>query len=173
MGLNERIPAPYIDKLLVPARLMLPGADAVEGSFALSPATPFREGPESLLELLNSETRVVPFIRESDSVVMLLSRLAIEWAEVRRDVDPAWVHPETFIVTREEHVQVRMLGGHELEGSVSMELPDHLNRVSDFLNQAEDFFLLATRRATLLVNKARLASLRPLENSPPPVSTGE
>ena len=172
MGLPEHIPPSYLDKLLVPARVMLPGSGPLDGWFALSPATPFREGPESLLELLNSGVRVVPFIRDADDVVVLLSRDTIEWVEVGSEVDPAWVRPGSFIVTREEQVQVCMAGGQEFGGRVSLELPEHLNRVSDFLNQDDDFFPLAIERGTLLINKARLACLRLFESSPPPASEG-
>lgn len=170
MGRPERIPAAYVDKLLIPALVQLPGCEPVAGVFALSPANPFREGPESLLELLNSAVRVVPFIRDSDDVVMLLSRDAIDWVEVSRDVDASWIHPASFVVTREEEVQVRMIEGQELEGRVSMELPEHLNRVSDFLNQLEDFFPLGAERGVLLINKSRLACLRLFDGSPPPLS---
>ena len=51
-----------------------------------------------------------------------------------------------------------------------MELPEHLNRVSDFLNQLEDFFPLGAERGVLLINKSRLACLRLFEGSPPPVA---
>jgi hypothetical protein len=50
-----------------------------------------------------------------------------------------------------------------------MELPEHLNRISDFINQTDDFFPLATRSGVLLINKARIASLRLFESSPPPI----
>ena len=156
MGLPEPVPSPHVDKLLVPARVMLPGPEHVGGFFALAPATPFRDGPESLLELLNGGSRVVPFIRAADEAVLLLSRDTIDWIEVDAHVDPAWVRPATFMVTREEHVQVRMLDGRKIEGRVSMELPEHLNRISDYLNLPEDFFPLATRAGTMLINKARL-----------------
>jgi hypothetical protein len=147
---------------------MLPGSEHQAGTFALMPASPFRDGPESLLELLNANSHVVPFIRAADEAVILLSRATIDWVEVDGGVDPAWVRPTNFMVTREEQVQVRMLDGRKIEGRVSMELPEHLNRISDFLNTPEDFFPLATRVCTVLINKSRIASVRLFETSPKP-----
>ena len=169
VGLPEPIPQSYVDKLLVPVRVMLPGPEHLGGCFALAPATPFRDGPEPLLELLNARSRVVPFIRAADAAVMLLSRETIDWVEVEVHVDPAWVRPATYMITREEHVQVRMLDGRKVEGRVSMELPENLNRISDFLNQDDDFFPLTTRAGTMLINKARISCLRLFESSPKPV----
>jgi len=55
MGHPESIPSAHVDKLLLPARVILPGLEQLVGSFALLPASPFRDGPESLLELVVSE----------------------------------------------------------------------------------------------------------------------
>ena len=174
MGHPESIPSAHVDKLLLPARVILPGLEQLVGSFALLPASPFRDGPESLLELLNSPVRVVPIIRESDDAVLLISRLAIDWVEVSSQVEPELIRPRSFLVTREEHVQVRLMNGRLVEGRVTMELPDHLNRVSDFLNMPEDFFPLATRSCIMLFNKSHIAGARLFHTSPrPPVDTEE
>jgi len=104
----------------------------------------------------------------TDDAVMLLSRLAIDWIEVGADIQPSWVRPQNFVVTREELILVRLLDGRRLEGRVSIELPEHLNRVSDFLNLADDFFALATRSCTMLVNKWRVCAVRLYAHSPAP-----
>jgi len=169
---SEHVPPCYVDKLLLPARIMLPGPEQLTGSFALSASSPVRDGPESLVELLNSGARVLPVIRSNDDAVMLLSRLSIDSVEVGADVQPAWVRPQNFVVTREELILVRLLDGRRLEGRVSIELPEHLNRVSDFLNLAEDFFALATRSCTMLINKSRVSVVRLYGHSPSPVAHG-
>ena len=169
MGLPESVPANYVGKLLIPVRIMLPGPEQLAGTFALTPASPFRDGPESLLELLNAGSRVVPFLLPTDNAVILLSRSSIDWVEVSAEVEPDRVRPATFMVTREEHVQVRMLDGRKVEGRVSMELPEHQNRISDFLNTPEDFFPLVTHAGTMLINKSRIACVRLFENSPKPL----
>lgn len=162
-----------VDKLLLPARVILPGLEQLVGSFALSPASPFRDGPESLLELLNSPLRVLPILRESDDAVLLVSRLAIDWVEVAPQVDVEMIRPRAYLVTREEHVQVRLMNGRLVEGRVTMELPDHLNRMSDFLNLPDDFFPLTTRSTIMLFNKSRIAAARLFHASPRPVGEME
>ena len=52
---------------------------------------------------------------------------------------------------------------------MTLDLPEHLNRISDFLNLPEDFFVLVRPRSILLLNKARLASARLFESSPRPL----
>ena len=158
----------YIEKLLVPARIALPGPEHVTGAFAVSARSPYRPGPESLLELLNAPARVVPFTRSADDVVLLLSRLAIDWVEVDHRVDPTWVRSTSIVISREEQVQVRLLDGRRIEGLVTMDLPEHLNRISDFLNLPDDFFPLTTRSGIVLVNKSRISGARLFESSPRP-----
>jgi hypothetical protein len=169
MSLPEFSAPGYIEKLLLPARVVMPGLEELAGAFALSAASPCRVGPESLLELLNTPARVLPVIRDSDEAVLLVTRLAIDWVEVAAGVDPAWIRPPAYMVTREELVEVRMVNGRRVEGRMTMELPDHLNRISDFLNLPDEFFPLVTRTATLLINKAHVAGARLYVGSPRPV----
>src|SRR5262245_50657667 len=104
MGLPEPISPAHVEKVQLPARIILPGLEQLVGSFALAPASPWRDGPESLLELLNSQVRVLPILRESDEAVLLVSRLAIDWVEVGSHVDAELIRPRAYLVTREEHV---------------------------------------------------------------------
>ena len=169
MSTPEEAQVPIVEKLMVPAKVMMPGPEQILGTFSLMPVSPSHLGPEALLDLLNAPTRMLPFIRWSDGTTLLLRRLAIDWVEVDGGIDPAWVRPRTFLVTREEHVQVRLIDGRLIEGRVSMELPDDMNRVSDFLNLPEEFFPLATRTGSVIVNKARIWGVRLFESSPRPV----
>jgi len=164
------IPPSYVDKNLLPVRVVLPGGEQIDGLVALAPSAPLRDGPETLLDLLNSSQRVIPVIRNADGAVLLVSRLAIEWVEVEHDVDRTLVRPQPRLDSREERVQVRQVDGRLCEGLVAMELPEHNNRVSDFLNLSEDFFMLEVRSGTMVFNKARIAGVRVYETSMPPVS---
>src|SRR5690348_5627940 len=55
--------ADYIEKLRVRASVSMPGREPMTGYFALAPQAEFRLGPETLLERLNTQDRVIPFIR--------------------------------------------------------------------------------------------------------------
>jgi hypothetical protein len=165
--------AEYVRKLRVAAIVSQAGEPPLEGFFALAPRAEFHEGPETLLERLNSPDRVIPFERDSDDVVVLFNRLEIEWVQPGPNVNPELLSPRTFRVTREERVQVRFGGGEALDGLLRMELPEYLNRASDFLNGPEHFFPLVTERGVILINKLAILNTRLYESSPRPVPDGE
>ncbi len=150
----------YVDKLKLPVRLALLDQAAMAGCVSLAPNAEHHDGPETLLERLNLSTRILPFLRAGDHAVLLLNRMAIDWISTGPEVDAAQVRPPAFMFTREEHVQVRLIGGAVFEGLLAMELPEQFNRTSDFLNMDEDFFPLTSPSGTLLVNKRRLLEVR-------------
>jgi hypothetical protein len=161
----------YVEKIRVPVRLSAAGVGDLEGEVevALAAHAAFRDGPETLLELLNSPLRVIPFLREAQDDVVLVSRDAIDWLSADPSLEPSWIMPPAYRLTREERVEVVFLDGHKATGNIPMELPEHLNRASDFLNGSEDFFALVTKDITLLVNKARVAGVRLFQGSPKPL----
>jgi hypothetical protein len=159
----------YIEKLRVTVRVSRGGEPAVEGIFSLSPHSARHAGPESLLELLDPPAGFLPFERIADEAVLLLSRPDITWVMAGTEVDPELVRPRTFRFTREERVRVCLRGGESLDGLIQMELPESLNRVSDYLNGPERFFPLATRQGTFLVNKAAVREVCLFADSPLPV----
>jgi len=63
---------------------------------------------------------------------------------------------------------VRFQGGAEVEGLLELELPETLNRTTDFLNGAADFSPLLRRDGILLVNKHRVVETRLYDRSPRP-----
>ena len=157
----------YVDKLLVNAWVKVPGEEPVEGFFALNPNAQFHEGPETLLERLNSADRVIPFERRSDDSILLLNRLEIEYVRPHPNALPMLICPGR--VNREERVGVRLKSGDAMIGLLRMELPDWFNRASDFLNGPEHFFPLATDQGVVLVNKLCVITTRLYEASPAPV----
>ncbi len=160
----------HIEKLRVAVRLWLPHEPPMDGTLALGPQAEFHAGPETLLERLNTHDRVVPFQRERDAAILLVQRLEIELVEPGRGVPEKLVWPPAWQVTREERVHVRLCSGRELSGRILIELPEDLNRASDFLNAAGDYFALVCTDGVRLVNKQRVSSTRVFEQSPRPVT---
>lgn len=159
----------FIPKLRVAVRIAQPGQEPTAGFFSLAPQAEFHEGPETVLERLNVRDRVIPFQRHSDSAMILLSRLELEWVAIGPSVNEDWICPPTFAITREERVRVRFKSGEEIEGLLRMELPELVNRASDFLNGQDDFFALVTSDGVRLVNKLAVLDTRVFESSPLPV----
>lgn len=149
----------YIQKLRVPVRLALAGCEPMEGHVSLSPRAEHHDGPETLLERLNTPTRVVPFHHGADESVRLVQRARIEWLMAGHGVSPILVRRPHYQYTREERVRVRLTGG-TFEGVLAIEMPHEFNRLSDFLNEPDEFFPLHTDDGMLLVNKACLLDVR-------------
>jgi len=161
----------YVEKIRVAVKLCMLGQEPIGGQLSLAPSARFHPGPETLLERLNTPDRVVPFHRAEDGAVLLVSRMDIDWVMPGKGVDADLVCPRTYIVTREEHVRVAFQSGEEIDGLLRMELPEMLNRASDFLNGADDFFPVATKKGVYLANKLRVSSTRVFESSPAPLTS--
>ena len=65
---------------------------------------------------------------------------------------------------------MRLDDGTMLDGVIQMELPEDLNRASDFLNGEGDFFPLVTLDGTVLINKSRMIDMQVFQESPLPVA---
>ena len=162
--------AEYVHKIRAAAWMSEQGEEAIEGYFSLAPQAQFHRGPETLLERLNSPDRVIPFTRREDDGTLLLNRLEIEWVLPERNMPQDLVCPQTYQVTREERVRLRLKSGETMVGLLRMELPEWFNRASDFMNSPEHFFPLVTERGMVLVNKLCVLSTRLFEASPEPVA---
>lgn len=160
----------YIEKLRVQARVARSEQESADGFFSVTPISPFRAGPETILDVLNSDRRVIPFLRSDDEATLLLTRAAIDWVDVGPEVALELVRPRNYRVTREERVELVLGNGTRLGGLIQMELPEESNRTSDFLNGEEDFFPLLSQGRTLLVNKSKVREVRVFEASPLPSS---
>ena len=151
---------PFVQKLRVPVRLASLGCEPFEGLLWLSPNAELHEGPETLLERLNTPTRVLPCLQAGDGGVRLLVRAQLEWVLAGPEVAPELVRPPHFTPTREERVSVRTLAGGAYEGVLAIDMPHEFNRPSDFLNGEADFFVLRTDAGAMLFNKSCVLEIR-------------
>ena len=149
-----------IQKLRAAVRLSQPGEAPVDGYLCLAPQVEEEQRPETILELLNSSRRVIPFLREADESVVLLTRLNIDWVVVGSQVDPDWVMPKRSPAMREQSVRLQFFDGRTMEGDVRWPSPGADIRLSDFLNAAADFYPLVTRLGIMMVNKNRVRETR-------------
>ncbi|TMQ63496.1 MAG: hypothetical protein E6K78_10560 [Candidatus Eisenbacteria bacterium] len=160
----------FISKLRVAVRIRQTGEEPVDGFLLLLPQAEFHRGPETILERLNATDRLIPFVRRSDGATLLVGRPELEWVAAARTVAAGLVLQQSHFVTHEERVAVRFRSGEEMEGLIQMELPEMLNRASDFLNGSDDFFALLTSAGTFLVNKGQVLHTRLFEASPLPIA---
>ena len=151
---------PVIQKLRAPVRLSQPGESPLDGYLCLLPDLDGQQRPETILELLNSTRRVIPFLRAVDDSVGLLTRLNIDWVVPGAQVDPEWIMPRRSPAMREQTVRLQFFDGRIMEGDVRWPSPGADIRLSDFLNDAADFYPLVTRVGILMVNKNRVRETR-------------
>lgn len=159
----------FIDKLRVHLDIAEPGREPMKGVVSLSRQIGGHAGPQTVLDLLNSSRRVVPVMRPADGTTVLFTRLQIAWVLAGNEVGFELMWPDSYQVTKEERVLVEMEDGSLLAGRIQMELPEDLNRASDFFNGAEDFFPLVARAGIYLVNKAKVRATQLFEASPLPI----
>ncbi len=160
----------YIEKIAVEISVCMSGEESQPGHCWLLPQSRDHLGPETLFELLNSGSRIVPLVVPERSEVVLLNRLDVNWVMATREVKPELVCPPNYLVTNEETVHITFRDGRTMVGLVQMEQPEGMNRVSDFLNLPDDFFPMRATQGAALVNKSQVRAVRLLAPSPQPVA---
>lgn len=150
----------YVAKRQIAVRASQSGHDPIDGFFclALAPAPPEEAG--TLLELLNSSSRVIPLIRAEDGAVILLTRLNIDWVMAGERVEASLIYPARGETLREEPVVLHFMNGTTMDGLILMDAAAMGSRASDFLNDSGDFYPVRTRLGTLFVNKSRVRETR-------------
>jgi hypothetical protein len=158
----------YVEKIRVAVRVSRPGEPVIEGELSLDPGSLHHDGPQTLLDLLNAPAHLLPSQRRGDDATLLLSSADLQWVMALPAVAPELVrHPVRF--DREERLRVRVRGGDEIEGLLQMELKQGFNRASDYLNEPEPFFALATRQGTFLIQKSSVREIVLFDSSPVPI----
>jgi hypothetical protein len=160
--------AGYVQKLRALVRVLLAGDEPVDGVMCLAPYSRSHDGPQTLLELLNSGDRMIPLEGLDDPAVHLLTRAEIVWAAPHAGVEARLQRPLVKLQS-EEHVRIRLSDGTQLEGLLQLERIGELNRASDFLNLGDDFFAVETDEGLLFVNKLRVRDVRLFSAAPLPV----
>jgi hypothetical protein len=60
-----------------------------------------------------------------------------------------------------EKADIQFVGGEQLSGTVTIEMPEGRNRLFDFLNAIKGYFLLHNQEAFYLVNIKQIRSVNP------------
>ena len=158
----------FVDKIRTMVRFSRPSEPPSHGVLCLGPPGAYRTVPETILERLNAPERVFPIESTEGGTVVLVNRLDLEWVAPRPGTEPVLIGPANFLVTHQEPVCIRFRHGESLEGVLQMELPEGINRVSDFLNSMDDFFPLVTADGVFLVNKLHVREVQLFRASPRP-----
>ena len=141
-----------LPKLPVSAQVTLFGGDKINGEFFVAGASPNHAGPETLLELLNDDTRsFVPF--QTESGMFLLNRESIRTIDFEsEDLISIFTRPDNeciyalMLVLRAE---TESMQGFCFTG----ELRPEAQRPVDLLNAPDMFLLIYTDSKLVLCNK--------------------
>lgn len=159
----------YVQKLRCSVRVLLAGDQPVDGVMCLAPYSHSHDGPQTLLELLNSGDRLIPLEGLDDASVHLLARAEIVWAAPHAGVEARLQRPRVATES-EERVRIRLSDGTTVEGMLQLERSGQLNRASDFLNLRDDFVSVETEEGLLFVNKLRVRDVRLFMAAPLPIA---
>lgn len=148
-----------VEKSRATAILTLLNGAAVHGCFFISGNSRTHEGPESVRDLLNSETGFFPFdaVRSDISTTVLYNRDHLVFVELQDKDEPA--RDSGYDVAIEKIVTILMSNGMRLRGAVRVFRPHGSDRLSDFARAQETFRYLQAENATYIINVRHVVEL--------------
>jgi len=154
------VPDFLIPRVAMPATLLQTAGGKREGEIYVMERVPQHAGPETPLDMLNRAEGFFPFRPKSDGVGVLLvakTRTVSLTVPLAEPDDKA-----RLSAAKQARLEVTLADGTQLNGWVTLELPQHHSRVLDYLNAAaEPFFAIATDDGVHLVNRAHVLYARP------------
>lgn len=145
----------------VAAEILLADETTVHGELHLQPNALSALGFETPLQLLNRRERFYAVSIPDGQVVLLPRRLT---AMVTCADPGAPSLTERRARERVVSLDVELLGGRRVHGWARWELPIAAERTLDYLNGDGDFFAMANDQHTLLINRAHLRAVYPLDD---------
>jgi hypothetical protein len=141
-------------------RVVLAEGPAIDGDLHLQPRVAWRDGPETVLEMLNRRDRFFA-IGLPDAKASFVSKSQVVAVFHPDDCPPD--QAERQRAARRLAVKVVLVGGREMDGVVMSELPSGRGRALDFLNDKGDFFELVTSAGPVCVNRTLVRIVRPAD----------
>ena len=157
--------APYtVPKREVRAEVRLSSRAPAVVRLFLSERAERHAGPERPSDLLNGTLAFLP-ARDDEGQLVLLNRDAIVALRVSAELelDGEAARAEDLAADRMTAVgvEVTLDDGSAIRGTIKYLMPEAQSRLQDFLNTGDQFITLLGEGAAHLVNKRRIASVRP------------
>jgi hypothetical protein len=144
----------------VTAEVLLAEGEVVRGDLHLQARVAHREGGETPLDLLNRPDPFFALVPSSGGVCFLAKP---QVAMVTCEPTPDATDPDRLTAAKRVHLEVTLVGGAEVSGWATLELPPTRARTLDFLNASDRFFMLSTDDAMRYVHRAHVRLVRPLD----------
>ena len=156
---------PYVvEKQRVSVQALLPNRSVASLSMFLEPNAMRESGFCRPSELFERSEEFLSVLDDSGAVSFLardaIMALAVPAHLEESDKGNGLEDPQG---AERQEVEVSFVDGTLLRGTIVYLLPDSNNRVQDYLMQDSAFFRMRSKGSIYIVNKKRVASVRPLE----------
>lgn len=147
-----------------PVEIAFRGGEPEAFSVFLSPRAAYHPGRERPSDLLFNDDQFLT-LKSSDGSVRFVNKDAIVWMSVAPELELSGrcTTEATLAASRSCVIDIELDDGRIFVGEVSILLPDASSRLKDFLNSAERFFEVRSKRAVHLVNRDRVVMVKPTE----------
>lgn len=145
-----------VEKTELPVVIFQADGSVMKGVVFLSASAYNHMGQQTLLDLMKEPGNFFPFRSEAGSFCVA-NKTTI--THIRFD-PPAEASAYESLGDRED-VDIKFVGGEQLSGTLTIEMPEGRNRLFDFVNAMSGFFLLQNQEAFYLVNVAQIRDVNP------------
>jgi hypothetical protein len=140
-----------------PVEVVFEDGTRMEGLLFLSTASAHRWGKESIGELLNGDRKYLPMELTGKEVVLLSKKNIVMAFSKEKGTEP--------IATNAKRIpaEVILKSGETLRGEVLNDLPMTYSRLSDYLNQSDDFFYIDLGAKDCFVSNGHVRMIKPAD----------
>jgi hypothetical protein len=145
-----------VEKSELPVVVFQADGSIMKGVVFLCAAAYSHMGQQTLLDLLKEPGDFFPFRSEAGEFCVTNKQTITHLR-----FEPPEKEEEYQSLGDREDVAIKFVGGEQLGGTVTIEMPEGRNRLLDFINAMKGFFLLQTQEAHYLVNVSQVRDIRP------------
>ena len=145
-----------VEKSELPVVVFQADGSIMKGVVFLSAAAYSHMGQQRLLDLLKEPGDFFPFRSEAGEFCVTNKQTI---THVR--FEPPEQEEEYQSLGDREDVEIKFVGGEQLRGTLVIEMPEGRNRLFDFINAMEGFFLLQNEEAHYMVNVSQVRDISP------------
>ena len=145
-----------VEKIELPVVIFQADGSVMKGVVFLSATAYNHMGQQTLLDLMKEPGDFFPFRSEAGAFCVANKQTI---THIRFD-PPEETSAYASLGDRED-VDIKFVGGEQLSGTVTIEMPEGRNRLFDFLNAMTGFFLLQNQEAYYLVNIKQVRDVNP------------
>lgn len=145
-----------VEKSELPIVIFQADGSIMKGVVFLSASAYSHLGQQTLHDLMKEDGDFFPFRGEAGGFC-----IANKKTITHMRFEPPQQDSEHQSYGDKEDVEIKFVGGEQLVGTVTIEMPEGKSRLFDFVNAMKGFFLLTNQEAHYLVNVAQIRDISP------------